>query len=168
MLLQSCLGRRKGTRTTMCDMLRPRCSRRRMSLKGPCKVNASGRHLQQNLLDFLRHTTRNTPQASDGKLVRHNDTNRKHAKVKTWLARRPHYHVHDTPPEAAWINQVERWFAIVTQRGFISSLKQLIDKINRFVINYNMTTRPFAWPATGDSIIAKTERSGTLAFGVAR
>jgi len=50
-------------------------------------------------------------------------------KIKTWLARRPHYHVHFTPTSASWINQVERWFAELTgkqiQRGVHTSVKQL-------------------------------------------
>ena len=30
-------------------------------------------------------------------------------KIKAWLTRRPHFHVHFTPTSASWINQVERW-----------------------------------------------------------
>jgi hypothetical protein len=37
-------------------------------------------------------------------------------KIKAWLARRPHYHVHFTPTSASWINQVERWFAELTEK----------------------------------------------------
>jgi putative transposase len=32
-------------------------------------------------------------------------------KIKAWLARRPHWHVHFTQTSASWINQGERWFA---------------------------------------------------------
>lgn len=35
----------------------------------------------------------------------------KTSRVKAWLARRPHWHVHFTPTSASRINQVERWLA---------------------------------------------------------
>jgi putative transposase len=41
----------------------------------------------------------------------------KHAKVRAWLAQRPRFHVHYTPTYASWLNQVERWFGIITQQG---------------------------------------------------
>jgi transposase len=37
-------------------------------------------------------------------------------KIKAWLARRPHYHVHFTPTSASWINQVERRFAELSSK----------------------------------------------------
>jgi len=40
----------------------------------------------------------------------------KHSKVKRWLATRSRYHVHYTPTYASWLNQVEIWFNIITQR----------------------------------------------------
>jgi putative transposase len=53
----------------------------------------------------------------------------KHAKVKAWLAQRPRYHVHYTPTYASWLNQLERWFGLITQqairRGSFSSVKEL-------------------------------------------
>jgi putative transposase len=36
-------------------------------------------------------------------------------KVRAWLARRPRYHVHFIPTYASWLNQVERWFGLITQ-----------------------------------------------------
>ena len=41
----------------------------------------------------------------------------KHAKIKRWLATRPRYHVHFAPTYASWLNQVEIWFNIITQRA---------------------------------------------------
>jgi transposase len=60
-------------------------------------------------------------------------------KIKAWLARRPHYHVHFTPTSASWINQVERWFAELTrkqlQRGVHTSVRQLEADIRAFMPN---------------------------------
>ena len=76
-----------------------------------------------------------------------------------------------TPTYASWLNQVERWFGIITQRairrGTFSSVRQLTGKINRFVNDYNASTRPFAWTATADSILAKVERLSKLICGTA-
>ena len=95
----------------------------------------------------------------------------KHAKVKAWLARRPRYHVHYTPTYASWLNQVERWFGIITQqairRGSFSSVPQLRKRIDGFVENYNKNCRPFVWTATADSILDKVERIGLLVSGTA-
>ena len=57
-------------------------------------------------------------------------------KIKAWLARRPHWHVHFTPTSASWINQVERWFAELTrkqlQRGVHRSTAELEADIAPF------------------------------------
>ena len=127
------------------------------------------RHRHQEFLAFLRHIDRNVPEELDVHLVVDNYATHKHAKVKAWLAKRPRYQIHYTPTYASWLNQVERWFGIITQRairrGSFSSVRQLTDKISRFVNDYNSTTRPFVWTATADSIIAKVERLGTLISG---
>ena len=34
--------------------------------------------------------------------------------IKTWLATHPRFHMHYTPTYSSWINQVERWFAYLT------------------------------------------------------
>lgn len=77
--------------------------------------------------------------------------------VDNHVAPRRRYHVHYTPTYSSWLNQVEIWFNIITQRairrGTFRSVKALIIKINQFVENYNSKTRPFVWTATADSIL---------------
>ena len=46
-------------------------------------------------------------------------------KIKAWLTRRPHYHVHFTPTSASWINQVERWFAELTRKQIQRGVRNL-------------------------------------------
>ena len=74
----------------------------------------------------------------------------------------PRYHIHYMPTYASWLNQVERWFGIITQkairRGSFSSVKELVAKIDRFVEHYNANPKPFMWTATAESILAKVER----------
>lgn len=63
---------------------------------------------------------------------------------------------------ASWLNQVEIWFNIITQkairRGTFRSVKDLVAKIERFVQHYNAQARPFSWVATADSILQKVQR----------
>jgi putative transposase len=120
------------------------------------------RHRHQEFLQFLQLIDANVPQDLDIYLIVDNYATHKHAKVRRWLALHPRYHIHYTPTYASWINQVEIWFNIITQkairRGTFSSVKSLVQKIDRFVQNYNTTAQPFAWSATADSILGKVSR----------
>jgi transposase len=120
------------------------------------------RHRHQEFLAFLRHIDANVPTGMDIHLVVDNYATHKHIKVKNWLAARPHYHVHYTPTYSSWLNQVEIWFNIITQkairRGTFRNVKDLIIKIQLFVDQYNKNSKPFMWSATADSILAKLKR----------
>jgi len=120
------------------------------------------RHRHQEFLQFLRHIEANVPKELDIHLVVDNYATHKHAKVRNWLAARPRYHVHYTPTYSSWLNQVETWFHIITQkairRGSFNSTKQLKEKIDQFVKNYNSKSKPFMWTAIADSILAKLKR----------
>lgn len=136
---------------------------------GEVLAQCKKRHRHQEFLAFLRHIDKNVPADLDIHIICDNYATHKHAKVKAWLAKRPRYHIHYTPTYASWLNQVERWFGIITQqairRGTFSSVKKLIEKIVLFVDNYNTNTRPFVWTATADSILAKVEKICTLISG---
>jgi putative transposase len=120
------------------------------------------RHRHQEFLAFLRHVDQNVPAEFDVHLIIDNYATHKHTKLKAWLAQRPRYHVHYTPTYASWLNQVERWFGLITQqairRGSFSSVKELVTKIDHFVEHYNAHSRPFLWTATAASILAKVQR----------
>ena len=66
------------------------------------------------------------------------------------------------PTYSSWLNQVERFFALITgkaiRRGSFGSVKQLIQRIDQFVSHYNENCKPFAWNASADSILAKLHR----------
>ena len=120
------------------------------------------RHRHQEFLGFLRQIEKSVPEELDVHLIVDNYCTHKHAKVRAWLAQRPRFHVHYTPTYASWLNQVERWFGIITQRairrGSFSSVKELVAKIEQFVTAYNKTKAPFNWTATADSILEKLQR----------
>lgn len=129
---------------------------------GDVLAQCKRRHRHQEFLAFLRHIDASVPPQLDVHLVLDNYTTHKHAKVRAWLARRPRYHVHFTPTYASWLNQVERWFGLITQqairRGSFRTVRELIQRIDTFVTRYNRTSTPFTWTATADSILAKLTR----------
>src|SRR5580658_7415153 len=131
-------------------------------LDGSVITQCKPRHRHQEFLAFLQHLDRNILADLDVHLVMDNYATHKHPKIKAWLARHPRYHLHFTPTYASWLNQVERWFALITQRairrGSFRNVRQLIQQIDDFVTHYNSKTRPFIWTATADSILEKISR----------
>ena len=121
--------------------------------------DASKRHRHQEFLSFLRLVERETLPERDLHLVLDKYATRKHPKVRAWLAKRYRFHLHSAPTSASWLNQVERWFAIISQRaiklGSSDSVPHLVRTIKRFIDDYNETASPVA---TADSIIQKLER----------
>ena len=89
--------------------------------------------------------------------------------MQSWLDKHPRFHMHYTPTYCSWLNQVERWFGLITQqeirRGSFHSVKELVQKIDDYVAHYNLHRRPFAWTATADSILAKLRRLCKLING---
>jgi putative transposase len=129
---------------------------------GTVLAQCKRRHRHQEFLQFLRHIDANVPADLDVHLVIDNYATHKHDKIRLWLAQRPRYHLHFTPTYASWLNQVETWFSLITQkairRGSFTSTKALVQKIDEFVQSYNNNSTPFVWTATADSILEKIER----------
>ena len=95
-------------------------------------------------------------------LIVDNYVTHKHGKVKAWLARNPRLHLHFTPTYSSWLNQVERWFALITERAIrrnsFTSVRELKQQIELFVQRYNADATPLQWVATAASILQKIER----------
>ena len=138
---------------------------------GQVLAQCKARHRHQEFLAFLKRIDAAVPAGLDVHLIVDNYATHKHPKVRAWLAQRARFHVHYTPTYASWLNQVERWFAILTsreiRRGSFASAKDLVARITAFVAAYNTRSQPFTWTATADDILAKLARlcnviSGTL------
>jgi transposase len=129
---------------------------------GTILAQCKPRHRHQEFLSFLRHIETNVPAALNVHLICDNYATHKHPRVRAWLARRPRFHVHFTPTYSSWLNQVERWFALITnqsiRRGSFESVTQLKRQINAYVDHHNQHPKPFMWTATAESILAKIER----------
>ena len=120
------------------------------------------RHRATEFLDFLRRIDRQMPEGPEVHIVMDNYATHKTPKIKAWLARRPHWHVHFTPTSASWINQVERWFAELTrkqlQRGVHRSTAELEADIAAFIDAHNENPKPYKWVKSADEILAAVKR----------
>ena len=101
------------------------------------------------------------PEDLDIHLACDNYATHMHAKVRAWIARRPRLHLHFTLTHASWLNQVERWFGLISQRAIkratFRSVTKLKQQIMDFTEQYNESFKPFVWVVTADSIFEKVE-----------
>jgi transposase len=120
------------------------------------------RHRTTEFLKFLREIESNVPADLDVHVVLDNYATHKAPAVHRWLAKRPRFHLHFTPTHASWINQVERWFGLLTQRqlrrGSHTSVAALKLAIDEFMRAHNDEPKPFNWTASADEILAKITR----------
>jgi putative transposase len=134
-------------------------------------AQCKARHRHQEFLAFLNRIDAVLPAGLDVHLIVDSYATHKHPKVRAWLAQRQRFQIHYTPTYASWLNQVERWFALLTsreiRRGSFASAKDLVVRITAFVAAYNATSRPFAWTATADDILAKLARLCNVISGTA-
>jgi transposase len=82
--------------------------------------------------------------------------------IHRWLARHPRFHLHFTPTSASWLNLVERWFALLTEkqikRGAHQSTRALEAAILAYIALSNTAPKPFVWTKTADEILASVAR----------
>ena len=138
-------------------------------LDGSVITQCKPRHRHQEFLSFLNHLDRNVPVELQVHLIADNYATHKHPRVRAWLARHRRYHIHYTPTYASWLNQVERWFGLIThhaiRRGSFRSVRELVQWIDLYVAHHNLHKQPFAWTATADSIFDKLQRLCKLING---
>src|SRR6516165_9053053 len=95
-------------------------------------------------------------------------THKSHA-VQQWLKpeKRQRFHLHFTPTSSSWLNPVERWFALITERmirrGTFLSVRGLEQAIYEWLAKWNRNPQPFAWKATAGVILEKIRRCKELA-----
>ena len=120
------------------------------------------RHRSSEFLQFLRTIEANVAPQMDVHLVMDNYGTHKTPTIRAWFARNPRFHVHFTPTSASWLNQVERWFATLTQnyirRGTHRSTRQLEQAIRNYLDVHNSDPKPFVWSKSADDILASVER----------
>ena len=120
------------------------------------------RHRSEEFRNFLDTIEKNVPEELDIHLIMDNYGTHKTKLIKDWLAKRPRFHVHFTPTSASWLNLVERWFALLTERqlrrGVHRSTKELKSAIEEFIAHHNRDPKPFIWHKTADQILDSVAR----------
>ena len=120
------------------------------------------RHRSQEFLQFLRTIEETVPKKLDVHLVMDNYGTHKTPTVKRWLARNPRFHVHFTPTSASWLNQVERWFATLTERQIRRGTHRSTVELERCIRDYltvnNRDPKPFVWTKTAEQILESIKR----------
>lgn len=121
-------------------------------------------HRHQEFLQFLEKIDQTIPEEPgvDIHLVMDNYSTHKTPKVRRWLVRHPRYCLHFIPTSSSWLNQVERFFAEITEkrirRGAFRSVPQLERAIVEYLEHHNANPRPFVWTADADLILGKVRR----------
>ncbi|CCK24429.1 transposase [Streptomyces davaonensis JCM 4913] len=115
------------------------------------------RHRAIEFKKFLTRIDKAVPAGLDVHLVCDNYATHNTPEIKTWLGKHPRFHVHFTPTGSSWMNQVERWFGLLTdkliRRGVHTSVKALEQDIRAWIDTWNENPRPFAWTKTADEIL---------------
>ena len=120
------------------------------------------RHRGKEFLKFLRTIDQSVPQKLDIHLVMDNYGTHKTPTVKAWFAHHPRFHLHFTPTSGSWLNLVERWFGLLSQRqikrGSHRSTVELEKAIRNYLAIHNENPKPFVWHKTADEIIDSVGR----------
>jgi transposase len=120
------------------------------------------RHRAEEFRAFLEAVDAAVPAEAEVHVVLDNASIHKAPPVKAWLLERPRYHLHFTPTGSSWLNQVERFFALLTarrlKRGTHRSVEELEAAVLAYVEGHNTEPRPFRWTRTADDILASVGR----------
>jgi transposase len=120
------------------------------------------RHRSTEFRRFLDQVEAALPRGVEVHVVMDNYATHKTRQIRTWFAKRPHWHAHLTPTGASWLNQVECFFAVLTarqiKRGIHRSVQILEKAITEFINHHNASPKPFAWTKSADDILAAIER----------
>ena len=120
------------------------------------------RHRAVEFRRFLDRIEASVAPALDVHLVLDNYATHKTPAIQRWLAKRPRFHVHFTPTHGSWLNQVERWFGLLTERALKRSSHrstgELVAAVEAFLAATNEAPKPFVWVKTADEILASIAR----------
>lgn len=120
------------------------------------------RHRTDEFLKFLRKIDEAVPRELDIHLVLDNYVTHKTKRTRAWLARHPRFYIHFTPTYSSWLNQVERYFALITdrciKRGVHCSTQALERDIRSFLKVTNDEPKPFVWTKSADQILENIRR----------
>jgi transposase len=120
------------------------------------------RHRTREFRKFLDTIEATVPAQLDVHLILNNYGTHKTALIRRWWLKRPRFHLHFTPTGASWLNLVERWFALLTERqlrrGVHPSVRALKTAIRQSITVPTTHPKPFIWTKTVDEILASVAR----------
>lgn len=120
------------------------------------------RHRTLEFRKFLDTIDAAVPARLDVHLILDNYGTHKTPTIRRWLVRHPRFHLHFTPTGASWMNLVERWFGLLTdkqiRRGAHRSTRELEAAIMAYLNSNNKNPKPFVWTKTADEIFASIAR----------
>jgi len=137
-------------------------------LNGKVIGTCQDRHRSREFIRFLNYLEAQLPADQDVHLVMDNYCTHKSAEVQKWLKpkKRKRFHFHFTPTSSSWLNQVERFFALITgrmiRRGTFRSTDELETAIYKWLASWNGQPTPFVWKASADVILDKVKRCKEL------
>ena len=131
---------------------------------GEVLARCKPQHRAQDFVAFLRDIDESVEPAREIHVVLDNLSAHKAPAVHRWALRHPRVHFHFTPTYASWLNLVERFFGLLTEkalkRGSHTSIPQLREAILAYVDAHNESGKPFRWTKTADEILDKMRRFG--------
>ena len=131
---------------------------------GEVLARCKQQHRAQDFVAFLREIEASVPPALEVHVVLDNLSAHRAPAVHRWLLRHPRVQFHFTPTYASWLNLVERFFGLLTEkalkRGSHTSIPQLREAILGYVDAHNEHSKPFRWTKTADEILDKMRRFG--------
>jgi len=117
------------------------------------------RHRATEFKKFLTKLDNTVPADLDVHVICDNYSTHKSPTITKWLAVHPRFHMHFTPTYSSWLNQVERWFGLLTdqkiRRGVHRSIQALEKDIRDWIAAWNNNPRPFNWTKTADDIFER-------------
>ncbi len=124
------------------------------------------KHTHKEFLKFLKKIERQTDKALELHIIVDNYATHKHEKVQKWLKRNKRVFLHFTPTSSSWLNLVERFFGLLTERqlkrGVFSSVDELEKKIIEYIDNNNKNPKPFVWTKSAEVILDKVHRARSV------
>jgi transposase len=120
------------------------------------------RHRAEEFRDFLDAVDAAVRPELEVHVVLDNASVHEAPPIRTWLAERPRHHLHFTPTASSWLNQVERFCALLTARQLKRGTHRSVEELEAAVLAYlehpNTQPRPFCWTKTADRILASVGR----------
>ena len=131
---------------------------------GEVLARCKQQHRAQDFVAFLRDIEASVEPELEVHVVLDNLSAHRAPAVHRWLLRHPRVHFHFTPTYGSWLNLVERFFGLLTEkalrRGSHTSLPQLREAILAYVAAHNENGKTFRWTKTADEILDKMRRFG--------